>query len=77
MGDVPLTVLRLGRDVPDPDGSLALRYGVGAHGAVLVRPDGFVAWQAPSPSGARTELLRSAVELATGRTVADLVAVPA
>ena len=46
----------------------ALRYGVGAHGAVLVRPDGFVAWQTPSPSGDRAELLRSAVELATGRS---------
>ena len=52
---------------PDPDGSLALRFAVGARGAVLVQPDGFVAWQAPSPSEDRTSLLRSAVELATGR----------
>ena len=47
---------------------LALRYGVGVRGAVLVRPDGFVAWQTTSPSGDRAELLRSAVELATGRS---------
>ena len=68
LGDLPLAVLRFGPDLPDPDGSLALRYGVGAHGAVLVRPDGFVAWQTTSPSGARAELLRTAVELATGRS---------
>ncbi len=67
LGDLPLTVLGFGRDLPDPDGSLALRYGVGARGAVLVRPDGFVAWRASSPSGDRVEVLGSAVDLATGR----------
>jgi putative polyketide hydroxylase len=72
--DLPLAVLRLGPDVPDPDGSLGLRYGVGARGAVLIRPDGFVAWQAPSPTGDRARLLRSAVDLATGRSVATDVA---
>jgi hypothetical protein len=53
VGDLPLAVLRFGLDVPDPDGSLALRHGVGVRGAVLVRPDGFVAWRAPNPSGDR------------------------
>jgi putative polyketide hydroxylase len=72
--DPPLAVLRFGPDVPDPDGSLALRYGVGAHGAILVRPDGFVAWRAPLPSGDRAGLLRSAIDLATGRSVATDVA---
>jgi putative polyketide hydroxylase len=65
--DLPLTVFRFGPDLPDPDGSLALRYGVGARGAVLVRPDGFVAWQAPSVTGDEVTLLRSAVDLAIGR----------
>jgi hypothetical protein len=73
VGDLPLAVFRFGMDVPDPDGSLALRYGVGVRGAVLVRPDGFVAWRAPSPAGDRAELLRGAVELATGRAAADAV----
>ncbi|MCV2490780.1 FAD-dependent monooxygenase [Geodermatophilus sp. YIM 151500] len=65
----PLAALRFGPDLPDPDGSLALRYRVGARGAVLVRPDGFVAWQAPAPAASvdRASLLRSAVDLATGR----------
>lgn len=74
VGYPPLAVLRFGPDLPDPDGSLALRYGVGARGAVLVRPDGFVAWQAPCPSGDRASLLRSAVDLATGRPGATEVA---
>ena len=70
LGDLPLAVLRFGPDLPDPDGSLALRYGVGAHGAVLVRPDGFVAWRAQNPAGDRASLLRAAVDLATGRSAA-------
>jgi putative polyketide hydroxylase len=74
LGDLPLAVLRFGPDLPDPDGSLALRYGVGAHGAILVRPDGFVAWRAPFPSGDRSALLRSVIDLATGRSVATDVA---
>jgi putative polyketide hydroxylase len=70
-GGPPLAALRFGPDVPDPDGSLALRYGVGERGAVLVRPDGFVAWQYPSVAGDRVGLLRSAVDLATGRSAAS------
>jgi 2-polyprenyl-6-methoxyphenol hydroxylase-like FAD-dependent oxidoreductase len=73
-GGLPLAAFRFGPDLPDPDGSLALRYGVGARGAVLVRPDGFVAWQASSPSGSRARSLGSAVSLATGRAEATDVA---
>jgi 2-polyprenyl-6-methoxyphenol hydroxylase-like FAD-dependent oxidoreductase len=74
VGDLPLAVLRFGLDVPDPDGSLANQYGVGPRGAVLVRPDGFVGWQAQRPSGDREMLLRSAVELVTGRAEVSDVA---
>ncbi|MGR6316987.1 FAD-dependent monooxygenase [Micromonospora soli] len=35
----------------EPSGTFAERYGVGARGAVLVRPDGFVAWRAPELTG--------------------------
>jgi 2-polyprenyl-6-methoxyphenol hydroxylase-like FAD-dependent oxidoreductase len=73
-GGLPLTARRFGPDLPDPDGSLALRYGVGARGAVLVRPDGFVAWQDRSPSGDRARSLGAAVDLATGRAEATDVA---
>ena len=33
-------------DVRDPSDQFPIAYGVGESGAVLVRPDGFVAWRA-------------------------------
>jgi putative polyketide hydroxylase len=40
-------VYRIGVDVADPEGRWAKTYGVTAEGAVLVRPDGVVAWHSP------------------------------
>ncbi|MEV5985390.1 FAD-dependent oxidoreductase [Streptomyces sp. NPDC052051] len=40
-----LTAHHVGGDLQDPTGGWPERYGVGADGAVLVRPDGFVAWR--------------------------------
>jgi hypothetical protein len=42
-------VLVLGEDFTDPSGSLIDRYQLGGAAAVLVRPDGHVAWQLTSP----------------------------
>jgi hypothetical protein len=44
---VRLEVFRIGDggDVEDPSGGFAKAYGVGPQGAVLVRPDGFIAWR--------------------------------
>jgi 2-polyprenyl-6-methoxyphenol hydroxylase-like FAD-dependent oxidoreductase len=44
---VPLNACRIGddSDLIDLDGSFEERYGLEATGAVLVRPDGFIAWQ--------------------------------
>ena len=39
-------------DLSDPDGGFADAYGLAPSGAVLVRPDGFVAWRAVDASGA-------------------------
>jgi putative polyketide hydroxylase len=36
-------------------------YGIGAAGAVLVRPDGFVAWRTPSLPARPAEALRGAL----------------
>ncbi|WP_199564996.1 FAD-dependent monooxygenase [Spongiactinospora rosea] len=38
-----------GGEVSDPEGRWRQAYGVGPAGAVLVRPDGFVAWRASAP----------------------------
>lgn len=43
-----LVAHRIGIDVLDLDGRWADAYGVGASGAVLIRPDGFIAWRAPA-----------------------------
>jgi len=44
-GPVPLTVVRVGHDVADPDGAWATVSGIGDTGALLVRPDQHVAWR--------------------------------
>jgi putative polyketide hydroxylase len=46
---VPLRVHRVGEggDLEDLYGELPDRYGIAADGAVLIRPDGHVAWRCP------------------------------
>ena len=43
----PVAVLALGRDFTDPDGGFAAAYRLAPGDAVLVRPDGYVAWGGP------------------------------
>jgi 2-polyprenyl-6-methoxyphenol hydroxylase-like FAD-dependent oxidoreductase len=52
---IPLDFHRIGADLSDVDGQWASVYGVSDEGAVLVRPDGFVAWRSPG-AGAPGEL---------------------
>ncbi|MFI6319976.1 FAD-dependent monooxygenase [Nonomuraea sp. NPDC050556] len=53
---VRLTPHRLGGELRDVQGTWAARYGVTSGGAVLVRPDGYMAWRSPAqdPDAART-----------------------
>jgi len=44
-GELPLDSYCIGKDVEDPGGLFGATYGVGASGASLVRPDGFIAWR--------------------------------
>ncbi|GGS66593.1 FAD-dependent oxidoreductase [Planobispora rosea] len=48
---VRLTPYRIGGDLTDPAGVWERRYGVRADGAVLVRPDGYVAWRSREAAG--------------------------
>lgn len=48
-GPVPLAVVQVGADVSDPDGVWDAVSGLGADGAVLVRPDQHVAWRSVGP----------------------------
>ncbi|MFE7562608.1 FAD-dependent oxidoreductase [Kitasatospora sp. NPDC057500] len=51
---VPLDAYRIGDGAdddlaPEPGGDFAARHGIGPDGALLVRPDGFVAWRSEHP----------------------------
>ena len=63
---VPLVSYSVAREFADPDGAFAEAYGLGRDGAVLVRPDGYVAWDSADPIG-----LADAANALTG--VRDLV----
>jgi 2-polyprenyl-6-methoxyphenol hydroxylase-like FAD-dependent oxidoreductase len=51
--DVPMNAYLVGGgELRDPSGAFAAAYGISPAGAVLVRPDGFVAWRAHDATGA-------------------------
>jgi putative polyketide hydroxylase len=66
---VPLSTLHISTDVTDPAGDWTDRHGIAGDGAVLVRPDGFVAWRS---SGIHDHYgtLRHAMSVALGRSTA-------
>ena len=57
----------IGGDLVDPDGNWQTLYGVDADGAVLVRPDGQVAWRSRSRAADAKTVLRAAVDSVLGR----------
>ncbi len=62
---LPLTVLGVGHELAEgPSG-----YGLGSDGAVLVRPDGHVAWRAATSARA-ADRLQAALDLALARPAA-------
>ena len=63
----PISAHVVGADFDSADGMFCERFGLGSDGAVLVRPDGHIAWR--REAGAVVDLtaeLRSAVAVATG-----------
>jgi 2-polyprenyl-6-methoxyphenol hydroxylase-like FAD-dependent oxidoreductase len=65
---VPVEALRYGTDFGESAGRFPELYGIGASGAVLVRPDGFVAWLTHTADADPTERLTAALARAVGRT---------
>ena len=57
-------------DLGDPDGNWHEAYGVEADGAVLVRPDGYVAWRSRSGASNPQVALRAALDRVFGRVPA-------
>jgi 2-polyprenyl-6-methoxyphenol hydroxylase-like FAD-dependent oxidoreductase len=72
---VPIEVLLAGRDLPDPRGTLSAAYRLGAGSAVLVRPDGIVAWRHDGPCADPAAALSAAVSTALGHATSAAVAV--
>ncbi len=62
VGDLPLDVILMGRDVEDPDGAWASVSGLGADGALLIRPDQHVSWRSVDGKGNPAEVLRQLLE---------------
>lgn len=60
----PITVLSCGRDFDDPEGGFHDLHGIGPTGAVLIRPDGHVAWRSHEAGGDVSRAVAMAVTTA-------------
>jgi len=68
----PLVAFTIGAegDISDPDGGFHAAYGIDSDGAVLIRPDGHVAWRSRSGASNPGTALRVAFEHLLGRVPA-------
>jgi hypothetical protein len=66
---VPLDIYRVGGDVEDPGDGFGKAYGIGPDGAVLVRPDGFIAWRSNGSTGDLAADIESALARSLCRTI--------
>jgi aklavinone 12-hydroxylase len=71
----PLAVYRIGSDLIDVNHKWAQRYGVTSAGAVLLRPDGFIAWRARTAASSAATALREAFARVMFRKL-DTLSVP-
>jgi len=58
---VPMDAWRVGAELADPSGQFTSSVDISATGAILVRPDGFVAWRAESAAPDHEAALRAAL----------------
>ena len=70
--DLPIVAMQLGRDVVDPSGTAFRAYALADGAAVLVRPDGHIAWRADASSSLPIPDLAAAVHAALGRVSAPV-----
>jgi putative polyketide hydroxylase len=67
---VDIAVYRLGTDLFDPLDAVRARTGLTTNGALLIRPDGFIAWRAVDKEGDPSARLADALSRVLGRTLA-------
>jgi 2-polyprenyl-6-methoxyphenol hydroxylase-like FAD-dependent oxidoreductase len=67
---LPLTAFRIGTDLIDPGDAFLERTGLGMDGALLVRPDGFIAWRSRAGAAHPASVLTDIVARILGRPVA-------
>ncbi len=67
---LPLTAFRIGTDLIDPGNTFLERTGLGSDGALLVRPDGFIAWRSRAAAARPASVLGDVVARILGRPVA-------
>jgi hypothetical protein len=65
---IPVAAYRLGVDLGDPDGRGPAAHGIGPAGALLARPDGFVAWRSPDATADPAAALASALDRVLARS---------
>ena len=64
---LPIDIGHVGGELADPAGGFASSVGISADGALLVRPDGFVAWRAEGAVPDPLTALRRALEGVLGK----------
>ncbi|GAA3217196.1 FAD-dependent monooxygenase [Nonomuraea helvata] len=59
---IPLSTVRIGTDIADPDAQVTRAHGITATGALLIRPDGFVAWRSATMTPAPHRTIADVLE---------------
>ncbi|SDR61527.1 aklavinone 12-hydroxylase [Rhizobiales bacterium GAS113] len=59
--ELPVSVYRIGTDLIECEASFTANFGVGPQGAVLLRPDGFIAWRSVGAVEDATDVLTQAL----------------
>ena len=64
LSDLPLDAWRVGGELTDTAGVFSASVGISPAGAILVRPDGFVAWRSEGSAAQPATALRAALSSA-------------
>lgn len=76
-GTPPIQIVQLGRDVEAAARQSLKAFGLGKSGALLVRPDGFIAWRTTeAPRGRAESALRAALDRSLARVDAETSPTP-